>query len=121
MTLISGIDHVNIFTAKPQETRDFYCGLLGLTDGPRPDFASKGAWYWLAGVPIVHLNYIDEPRTHAGPLDHVSFAVKDLDAALKKLDAAGIEYRVADIPNGMGRQAFLSDPNGVRVELTMRT
>jgi catechol 2,3-dioxygenase-like lactoylglutathione lyase family enzyme len=119
--MITGIDHVNIYTAKLAETRAFYCGLLGLTDGPRPDFASKGAWFWLGRTPIVHLNVIDQPRTQAGPLDHVSFAVRDLESALRKLDAAGVEYRVADIPDGMGRQAFLSDPNGVRVELTMRT
>lgn len=118
--MITGVDHVNIYTAKLAETRAFYVGLLGLTDGPRPDFTFPGAWFWAGKQAVLHVNEVTEPRLHQGALDHVSFAVADLDAALVPIVNAGVPYEVRPIPNNGGRQAFLHDPNGVRVELTCR-
>ncbi len=118
--MISGIDHVNIYTAKLAETRAFWVGLLGLTDGPRPDFNFPGAWFWAGGRAIVHVNEVAEPRLAQGALDHVSLAVPNLEEALAPLANAGVPYEIRPIPNNGGRQAFLRDPNGVRVELTCR-
>jgi len=63
------IDHINI-KAPPallEEVRDFYCEVLGLQEGARPEFASKGYWLYSAAGPIVHLSVVDEsPRAGAG-------------------------------------------------------
>jgi len=43
--------------------------------------------------------------------------VDDLDGLVTRLQARGIAHRVVDVPGTGSRQAFLEDPNGVRVEL----
>ena len=119
--MIVGLDHANIYTARLKETVAFYIDVLGLEDGPRPQFAGfNGAWLYGGGRPIVHLVEAAEERTPKGALDHFSFAVDDLEPMLKRLEAHNVPYRVTDIPGGFGRQAFVVDPNGVKVELTWR-
>ena len=39
---LSTLDHCSIRTAKLPETRDFYVDILGMVDGPRPDFDFPG-------------------------------------------------------------------------------
>ncbi len=117
--MILGLDHANIFTDKLAETRAFFLK-LGLTDGPRPPFVGfDGAWLYAGDAPIMHL--VEGPaRPAQGAIDHISLAVADFDAALARLEAAGVPYRAMDIPGGFGRQAFVKDPNGVTIELTWR-
>lgn len=119
--MIIGIDHANIVTDKLAETRAFFL-MLGLKDGPRPNFAGfKGAWLYAGDAPVVHLVDFGQARpASAGAIDHFSLAVDDFEATLAHLDAKGVPYRAVDIPDGFGRQAFVKDPNGVTVELTWR-
>jgi catechol 2,3-dioxygenase-like lactoylglutathione lyase family enzyme len=62
------------------------------------------------------------PAATAGRfLDHIGFEVKDLDAFAKKLQADGVKLDSG--PTDMTKQfglkiAFLTDPNGTRIELT---
>ena len=37
---------------------------------------------------------------------------------MRRLDQLGIPYRWSNIPDGFGRQAFVTDPNGITIELT---
>ena len=118
--MIVGIDHANISTVKLAETRAFFVDILGLKEGPRPDFPFAGAWLYAGDRAIVHIVERAAARTPDGAIDHFSLAVSDFDAALARLDAADVPYIAQDIPDGFGRQAFLKDPNGVTVELTWR-
>lgn len=118
--MITGLDHANISTTKLAETVAFFTDVLGLKVGPRPGFRFAGAWLYAGDRAVVHIVERAEARTETGALDHFSFAVSDLEAVLKRLDAAGLRYSVMDIPDGFGRQAFVRDPNGVTVELTAR-
>jgi catechol 2,3-dioxygenase-like lactoylglutathione lyase family enzyme len=116
--MITGLNHANLSTAKLQETIDFFVGVIGLKLGPRPDFAFPGAWLYAGDQAVLHLVERPQPRTPNGALDHISFTVPDLDAATRHLDQLGIPYRVTTIPSGFGRQAFVTDPNGIKIELT---
>ena len=116
--MITGLNHANISTAKLQQTIDFFVGVIGLKVGPRPDFTFAGAWLYAGAQPVLHLVERDAPRDPAGAIDHISFTVADLDAATQRLDKLGIAYRVSITPSGFGRQAFLTDPNGIKIELT---
>ena len=78
---IERLDHFTI-VAQPQEIeqlREFYCEVLGLQPGPRPDFAFDGYWlYPPTGGPMVHLAAITARALPAGvhdtgKLDHISF------------------------------------------------
>lgn len=114
---LGGLNHANISTVKLAETIAFFTRVLGLTVGPRPDFNFPGAWLYWRDQAVVHL--VERgPKEPDGALDHVSFTVEDFDAATKRLDEMGVPYRASPIPSGFGRQLFLTDPNGVTIELT---
>ena len=109
----AGLHHVSINVDDVPAARDFYVRVLGLTERPdRPDFSFDGAWLD-AGDQQVHLIEADVPP-HLG--QHFALAVTNLDAAVADLRALGVP--VTDpVPVGLGRQAFVSDPAGNRVEL----
>jgi catechol 2,3-dioxygenase-like lactoylglutathione lyase family enzyme len=58
--------------------------------------------------------------TKGGIIDHVGFEVKNLEAYCRKLEAAGVKFDTpyTKIPNLGIAIAFLTDPHGVRIELT---
>jgi glyoxylase I family protein len=108
-----GLHHVSINVSDVDAARDFYTRVLGLTErADRPDFGFGGAWLD-AGGQQVHLIEADVPP----PLgQHFALAVSDLDAVVAELRGKGLE--VTDpVPVGPGRQAFVDDPCGNRVEL----
>jgi catechol 2,3-dioxygenase-like lactoylglutathione lyase family enzyme len=115
--MLLGLNHVNISTAKLAETMTFFTEVLGMRIGPRPAFSFGGAWLYVGDKPVVHLVECGEART-AGALDHAAFTVADFEAALARLQRLGIPYKASDIPGNFGRQCFVLDPNGVRIELT---
>ncbi len=119
---VGGIAHVNFRgdEATIERLRAFYRDVLGLEDGPRPRFRSRGYWLYANGRDLVHLS-IDAsraPTPFGGALDHVAFALDDLDGTLARLDAAGVDYTLDAVPGG-DAQVFLRDPAGVGVELNV--
>src|SRR5262249_8512981 len=117
-TLVAGLNHANISTAKLKETVAFFTDVIGLRVGPRPGFDFGGAWLYSGEQPVIHLVERAQPRDPMGALDHVSFTVVDFDASLRRLDELGVPHRWSHIPDGFGRQCFVQDPNGVTIELT---
>jgi catechol 2,3-dioxygenase-like lactoylglutathione lyase family enzyme len=118
---IVGLDHINIATAKLEETRAFYCDVLGLIEGYRPNFSVAGHWLYVGGSPIVHLQRADEGEQAVGALRHFALRVSDLDDCKRRLDERDIAYRITRTPDGAFDQAFLCDPSGAQVELICRT
>jgi catechol 2,3-dioxygenase-like lactoylglutathione lyase family enzyme len=99
--------------------------LLGLEVGHRPPLAFPGYWLYTGGEPTVHLigpHDADRglpPRAPArtGLLDHVAFSCTGLAAMKAKLAERGVEYAERVVPRDGQVQLFLTDPNGVSVEL----
>jgi catechol 2,3-dioxygenase-like lactoylglutathione lyase family enzyme len=128
---VSRLEHINIRCTRLQATRDFYVGLMGLTEGPRPNFPFRGHWLYLGDVPVIHLaEAADHPGswsgtlaredvdgTSTGPFDHVAFRGEDFEAMRAKLAAAGLRFRERIVPGGALKQLFVPDPEGVMVEL----
>jgi hypothetical protein len=52
-----------------------------------------------------------------GALEHFSLLIDDMGEMLKRLEARAIPCRHIQSANGLGRQAFLKDPNGVIIKL----
>ena len=119
---IRGIDHINIGTHRLEETKAFFCGVLGLTDGWRPDFPVGGAWLYAGDGAVVHLVELAEPKgpSREAALDHFAFRIDDYDAILQRLKDAGVRYQAVDIPNTPIRQINIRDLNGVNIELNYR-
>jgi catechol 2,3-dioxygenase-like lactoylglutathione lyase family enzyme len=114
------IDHINIAAPMDllQAVRDFYCGALGLEEGPRPDFGVPGYWLYGDGHPIVHLIESDDhfPADRPFYLDHIAFQVEDVTAYIRRLESLGVEFRINHIPDFQITQVFCKDPCGNGVE-----
>jgi catechol 2,3-dioxygenase-like lactoylglutathione lyase family enzyme len=119
---IRKIDHINIGTARLEETCAFFRDVLGLTPGWRPDFPFGGAWLYAGDTAVVHLVELGGPKapSDVAALDHFAFRIDDADEMIRRLDGAGVRYRTADVPGSAIRQIFLKDPNGVTIELNLR-
>jgi catechol 2,3-dioxygenase-like lactoylglutathione lyase family enzyme len=120
---LHNIDHYTIEAADIEETKRFYCGLLGLRDGERPPLPFPGAWlYCENGLPTVHLigcSPGDAPRAAVRPglFHHVSFACTGAEEIRGRLERAGIKFKVVVLPGFGNTQFFVKDPNGIAVEL----
>ena len=118
--MIQGMNHFTVTAQDRTATLDYYCGLLGLVDGPRPDLGFPGAWLYPAGgaQAVLHI-YWDRPApaTATGVIDHMAFTATDLPAVKARLDAAGVDYTLRPLPGGGLWQLFCHCPNGARVEL----
>lgn len=119
---ITGLDHVNVATQDIDATRDFWVDVLGLTVGWRPDFSFRGYWLYVGERAVVHVQETEAEvaASTASTLNHVAFAVSELDPLLDKLKARGVAWRESNPPGSDIRQVFFFDPNGVRVELDWR-
>ncbi len=122
---ITGLDHINIDTAKPDETVAFYEQVLGLENRPndRPDFGFPGAWLFLGDTAVVHLNFVEDDgrSTLRSAFNHIAFEGDDFDGMCALLDERGLKYRTSERPEISLSQIFVNDPNGVRVEVNIRT
>lgn len=119
---ISALDHVNIETDDVDRSARFYSEVLGLEEGPRPEFREPGYWMYCEGRPIIHIilrnpeNKMLTGSEHAA-ISHFSMQIEDFDAARARLVEHGIEFR-ENAPPGTGlKQLFFPDPDEVLVEL----
>jgi len=118
--MIVGMNHFTVIAQDPQETLDFYTGLLGLKEGPRPELGFAGAWLYAEEEThaILHL-YFDRPvpTQRAGVIDHMAFSGRDLKAVKARFDERGLKYDLRRQVGAGTWQLFTFDPNGAKVEL----
>ena len=119
---ISNIDHVNVESDDIERSARFYREVIGLKEGPRPDFDRPGYWMYAADKPVVHII-----RTHPNndmltgskdaSISHFALQIKDYNATRTHLDSLEILYETSDVDDTEIRQIFLQDPEGVLIEL----
>jgi catechol 2,3-dioxygenase-like lactoylglutathione lyase family enzyme len=119
-----GLNHINLSgnRALLNALKDFYCDIIGLEVGARPDFERFGYWLYAGGHPVVHL-YESAPNETRNTdvltaFDHVGFTCEDSDEFEALLRRRHIEYSKAVVPGSdQVQQLFLRDPAGIKVEL----
>ena len=118
--MIHAMNHFTITAESREATLAFYCGLLGLREGYRPDLGFPGAWLYADGNPqaVLHI-YWDRPMPsgRTGVIDHMAFTASDLKAVKARFDAAAIKYDLRQQVGAGTWQLFSIDPNGAKVEL----
>lgn len=120
---VAGLNHFNLRAPRAllDELRRFHIEAIGLEEGWRPPFRSRGHWLYAQGHDILHLTEAgpDEARaTHAATtFDHIAFACTDADDAEARLRRHGVDYRIAEVPTTSQKQFFLRDPAGNGIEL----
>ena len=119
--MIAAVHHaqVSIPVGAEDEARAFYCGVLGLTEIPKPQALAGRGGFWLElGNFQIHFGAedgVERSRSKA----HLAYLVSDLDGWRDKLTSKGISV-VEGIPiPGMNRFEF-RDPFGNRVEFLER-
>jgi catechol 2,3-dioxygenase-like lactoylglutathione lyase family enzyme len=119
------LDHFNIRTRNLGATVRFYEDILGLEKGPRPNFAFPGAWMYSDGRAVVHLVDIsptDEPqKPDSGVVHHVAFVSSGFRDMKQRLQGKGVAFEAREVPGGDLWQIFVTDPNGVLIELNYET
>jgi catechol 2,3-dioxygenase-like lactoylglutathione lyase family enzyme len=113
------ITFLHIHESVPDQTaaRAWYVKTFGGADGTRRNAP-------VAMIPGGEVDYLKAQMpaapTKGRSLDHIGFEVKNLEAFCKKLEADGIKldtpYR--DVPQLGLKIAFITDPQGTRIELT---
>ncbi|WP_293380343.1 VOC family protein [Phenylobacterium sp.] len=68
---------------------------------------------------MVHLVQTDAAKAHSkvASINHFALRVADIDEAADALTARGVAFEQEDTPGGELRQLYITDPNGVRIEL----
>lgn len=124
--VVLGIHHFTIRCSNTEleSLRAFYCDVLGMKEGPRPNFGFPGHWLYVSDVALLHLAAILPDRTsciaetYMSGFDHVSLAGAQLDATRKRLADFGIPFDELPVPGWPLWQIFLHDPVGSKIELT---
>ena len=117
---VNRIDHFNIRTRDLDRLCEFYTQVLCLEVGDRPPFDSPGVWLYAGGHPILHVGVANDSDSRSDstfPLDHIALETEGLADAVERLDGAGIDYRMFDVPGRDMKQIFVRDPDGVAIEL----
>lgn len=126
---ISGLNHINIRAPEDmiERLRAFYRDAIGLSEGPRPPFRSRGYWLYGGDRDLLHLTIIpahagvpaSTPAARTGWFDHVAFTGMNRAESIQRLEAAGVPYEIDEVPMLGQVQVFLTDPAGIGVELNL--
>ena len=117
--MILGIDHVQLAMPKGREAeaRDFYSGLLGIPEIPKPpDLAARGGCWFESGAVKVHLGV--DADFHPARKAHPGLLVRGLLELARRLRAAGVAVEERALDGVL--HAYVADPFGNRIELLER-
>lgn len=117
MSQILGIDHVQLAMPVGQEdgARAFYCGVLGLTEEPKPaNLRARGGVWFRGGDLRLHLGV--DPDFRAARKAHPALLVRGLAAIAARCAEAGW-VPVTDEPLEGYDRCYVFDPFGNRIEL----
>jgi len=130
---LTKMEHFLVLTDDIERTRTFYGDALGLKVGPRPPLEFAGYWLYLDDVPCLHIGEwksytahsqelgipVTSPAPGTGPVDHIAFNGANYEDIRARLEQQGVPFSLNVVP-GIGlRQLFLSDPNGVKIEINI--
>ena len=123
--------HSMVRVSNLEQSLDFYCNALGLTEVYRKDSeAGRFTLVFLAApsdldsaqtnsAPVIELTYNWDPETYTGGRNfgHLAYRVDNIYATCEKLMAAGV---VINRPPRDGHMAFVRSPDNISIELQQR-
>ena len=120
--MILSINHIQLVAEKDLllKLRDFYCDIVGLSEGFRPPFERFGFWLYIAEKDVLHLitpKAGDQRSSNKSSFDHIAFKADNYLSVLKNLKSLNVPFEEKPIPGMNAHQIFLKDPAGNRVEL----
>lgn len=116
------LDHATVVTPHLEQVQQFFCRIVGLTDGARPPFSFDGHWLYDEDKPVIHLirSHTDLPLAkNTSRIDHIAFRVEGEDEwnrLIARLQSDNIDYRSTAVPATGERQLFVAPIPGVMIE-----
>jgi catechol 2,3-dioxygenase-like lactoylglutathione lyase family enzyme len=111
---VLAIQHVTLWVSDVSRSREFYSGVLALTEIPRPDwFDFQGTWY-AVGRQQIHLTRADPLPPRTG--EHFCLQVQDLDFARNYLESRGVKC-LPDRDYAGTRRFVIFDPDNNYIEI----
>jgi catechol 2,3-dioxygenase-like lactoylglutathione lyase family enzyme len=114
------IDHVQVCIPRDAEerAREFYGGLLGLEEIPKPEALREngGMWYKVADLQL----HVGVEEVVAPSKRHPAFEVEEIDEVRAYLERRGVKTKDEPSLPGVKRFSFY-DPFGNRIELMEKT
>jgi catechol 2,3-dioxygenase-like lactoylglutathione lyase family enzyme len=129
---LSHLEHFLVQSTDPDATKEWYVRVLGLREGPHPDFGVLVHWLYIGERDVLHIaqggsnvsavrkRYLgqeSEATQGSGVIDHVAFRATGLDEMIVHLQRLGVAFKERQVDAQGLYQLFLFDPNGVKVEL----
>ena len=117
------LDHIHIYCARLEPMIEFWTKAFDAQLIQRRKFGNDdGAVLNIGAAPLfIQQTTIEAGKTGAAPYDHVGLRVPDIEAAVKKaVDAPGGKLARGIQPAGAAQTAFVSGPEGIRIELLQR-
>lgn len=123
--------HTMIRVSNLEQSLDFYCGALGLSEVSRQDVkAGRFTLIFLAAAadlataektnaPLIELTHNWDPEEYTGGRNfgHLAYRVDDIYATCDKLMAAGVTI---NRPPRDGHMAFVRSPDNISIELLQK-
>jgi catechol 2,3-dioxygenase-like lactoylglutathione lyase family enzyme len=105
------------FTDNVAHMSDFYRSLLRA----EPVVASEDMAIFMSGETKIFIHKTYQPSEgELPPENHTAFAVEDVDSACNELIQQGLTLEVPPKDYYWGRSAYLRDPDGHLIEITIR-
>jgi catechol 2,3-dioxygenase-like lactoylglutathione lyase family enzyme len=110
--------HIHFMAANHEPLMAWYVQTFGLEPFQRGRIPTT------ANAPGMNLTFhparTPTVATRGRAIDHIGFEFTDLEAAVRQLKARGtaIDTPIRNVPGGRLKSAFITDPSGVRIELT---
>jgi len=120
--MIKRLAHACMISQNLEETERFYCQVLGLKK--KFDFFRNGHRYGMyveVGEGSFLEFFYDFEGKPQGRIQHVSLEVENLDSILERLSTFQVEYSEKKLGADESWQAWLRDPDGIRIELQQYT
>jgi catechol 2,3-dioxygenase-like lactoylglutathione lyase family enzyme len=123
---VTQLEHYLVVSEVLEQTKDFYCEILGLRVGDRPDLGFSGYWLYLGEIPCLHLadreSYTDYKARVGTPVpqqtvDTGAIGFRD---TVQMLENRGLRFRLNRIDDIGLSQVFVQDPNAITLELNFR-
>ena len=123
--MIYELNHFGIVVRNLEKSLAFYEGLLGariVYRGLIPSTQTDVVYLLITGGMIELLHRADPAPDEVFGITHIGFMTDDLEGDYERLTAAGYQgfVKPKQAGSGVGRLAFVGDPNGARVELIRR-
>jgi catechol 2,3-dioxygenase-like lactoylglutathione lyase family enzyme len=125
------LNHYFVRAKDLEQSRRFYCDVLGFDVMPRPNFPFPGYWLGVNGKIQVHMGLHDVPNSelhyygttpasatdNSGSVDHIAFLATEPESFARRFEAIGLTARKRYRAEIQLFQMFVKDPDGLTIEL----